>query len=269
MREIPRSLETHAVLRQFMPQLQGDMMLVAILEGMRTRFGERRVAVPQPAGHQVLIVEEVDDAIGSAEPLAIPMSLFIEYSDSKGAISRRRIACKGYDAARDTVKAFCFERKAVRAFKVERIREAVAADTGEILPLQIVVEQLRGKALPVHDERLARVLTVLVFLMRCDGHVHPAEREVIESAATAFAMRFDGDDETVERAIRAAFRTAPDGDDLVLALEWIAARPECLQLVRLLMPLVDSVVTADDVVTSEEAYFGGIVLDALKAMGPR
>lgn len=244
-------------------------MLVAILDGLKTRFGARRVAVEQPTGHQVLIVEELDDEIEAAEPLAIPLGLFIEYSDSKGAITRRRIACKGYDAARDTVKAFCFERKAVRAFKVERIREVIAADTGEVLPLQIVVEQLRGKALPVHDERLARVLTVLVFLMRCDGQVHPAEKEVIESAATSFAMRFDGDEETVDRALRAAFRAAPDGDDLVLALEWIAARPECLQLVRLLMPLVDRIVSADGVVTSEEAYFGGIVLDALKAMGPR
>lgn len=243
-------------------------MLAEMLTGLRSRFGSKRVAVNQPSGHFAILIEEVsEDEPANAVPLAMPLALFIEYQDAKGGISRRRIACKGYDVARDSIKAFCFERKSPRAFRVDRIREAVAVDTGEVLPLDIVMQQLRGNALPVHDERLARVLTVLVFLMRCDGKAHPAEREVIEDAATAFAMRFDGNDETVERALAASLRTAPDVDDLILALEWIAARTECLPMVRLLLPLVDRIVTADGVVTSEEAYFGGVVLDALKAMG--
>lgn len=268
--KMPAGLHDVAGYVSFRQYLQGVAMLGEMLTGLRNRFGSRQVDVLQPAGHFAIVLEEViEEQPEDAVPLALPLALFIEYQDAKGATSRRRIACKSYDVARDTIKAYCFERKSPRAFKVDRIREAVAVDTGEVLPLELVVQQLRGSALPVHDERLARVLTVLVFLMRCDGHVHGLEREVIEDAATAFAMRFDGNDETVERALVASLRTAPDVDDLILALQWIAARPECLALVRLLVPLVDRVVTADGQVTSEEAYFGGVVLDALKAMGPK
>lgn len=249
-------------------------MLTDMLGGLRERFGTRRVIVDVPAGYAANVPTEAEEetspeSVSNAQPLSMPMAVFIEYVDSKGVVSSRSISCKGYDVSRDTIKAFCHTRRAVRSFKVSRIREVIDAQTGEVLGLQEVVLMLRGGAIPVHDERLARILTILVFLMRCDGEAHPAERDVIEAAASGFALRFGGDDATVSRALSAAFRTAPDVDDLILALQWIARQPDCLALVRLIMPLIDRIVMADGVVASQEAYFGGIVLDALKQMGPK
>lgn len=237
------------------------------LEDLLRKAGSRRVNVPLPKG-RLSSLPEADEVLPAdiGEVEAIPLGLFIVYVDSKGARSERRIACRRYEPASGTIFAWCFERQTVRRFKVQQIEDIVCAATGEVFDRAQLIEGLQASGLRSRDERLARLLTVLVFLMRCDREVHPLEVEVIEAAATAFALRFDGDDSVVEEGMRFARRLAPDGEDLVRSLRWLAARPERQVLARMLGPLAERIIVADGRITSDEAWFGGIVSDVIAEM---
>lgn len=242
-------------------------MIERILGVLQSKLTGRRVEpAARPDQKSVVAANEPDELSSdrtAGDVGVIPLALFIEYLDASGKASQRRIACKCYEPATETLLAHCFERRARRRFKMARIRSAVCVATGEVYDVSTLGAGLLAGGLGVRDERLDRILTVLVFMMRCDRQVHPREVEVIEDACGRFALRFDGDDSVVARGIEMAAQIAPDGDDLVKSIEWISKREDGPQLVRLLVPLVDQVIMADGKIASEEAYFGGLVKDAL------
>jgi len=244
------------------------MTFDAILKALGLRGGARRVVPPLPVGRLALIERpDADETLIEPERSGgTPIALFIVYRDSTGAETKRRITCKRFEADKGNLHAWCHERQAFRRFKLARVSECIIAETGEEISAAQLAAMLPAGESPAGDRRLTRILTVLVFLMKCDGKAHPAEREVIEDAAGSYAMRFDGDDATVAKAARGAFSLAPDIDDTIAALRWIEANPDGRQMARLLLPFIDRVIEADGVIASQEAYFGGMVRDALRAI---
>lgn len=246
-------------------------MIETILVTLKSKFGGRQVEPRVPTGRSAVVASEDEmDLVApvGAPPEGIeppaPLAVFIEYRDSKGSVSQRRIKCKSFDAGRGTLDAYCFERRAARRFRIDRIATVIDVESGEVLEIATFLEGLGAGGVALKDERLARILTIMVFMMRCDREVHPMEREVIEDVAASFALRFDGDDATVNAALNAAFRLAPDHNDLINALQWIGRHKDGLKMIRLLAPQIERIVVADGKITSEEAHYGGLVLDAMK-----
>lgn len=234
------------------------------------RFGRRGVVPPMPPGRSAELpsedaAEEVVQSIPAGSRTGAPIGLFIVYRASGGAVSQRRISCKRYDASAGNLHAICHERRAMRCFKLSRIEECVIAATGEVIAPEALIDLLPEGG-PIRDRRLSQVLTLLVFLMKCDGQAHAAEREEIEAAAGSYALRFDKDEDIVQRAVRSAAMLSPDIEDAIAAIRAIEADAEGVRLARLIRPFVDRVVMADGKIASQEAYFGGIVRDALDAI---
>lgn len=248
------------------------MAFDAILDALGLRGKGQRVLPPVPRGRTVEIPgPDADDLVDETPTPAhrdssAPIALFIVYRDSAGAETKRRITCKCYEADKGNLRAWCHERQAFRRFKLARVTECVIAATGEEISIAALAAMLPLGESPAGDQRLTRILTLLVFLMKCDGKAHAAEREVIEDAAGSYAMRFDGNDATVARAVRGALALAPDVDDAIAALRWIEASADARQIARLVLPFIDRVIEADGVIASQEAYFGGMLRDALSAI---
>ncbi|QCO07511.1 WYL domain-containing protein [Azospirillum argentinense] len=73
------------------------------------------------------------------------MTIAIEYIDSKGAASRRRISIRkfSHDGKSMHLQAYCLERRALRCFRVDRIRAVIDLD-GEVHddPVQFFRDEL-------------------------------------------------------------------------------------------------------------------------------
>ncbi len=225
----------------------------------------RAVVPPIPTGRSVHLPDDDDDgALEEKRDAYSGVGLFIEYVDSKGQMSARRVAVRRYDADRKLLHCWCFERSAPRAFKIERIRSASCPRTGEVYTDDVLMSLLRGGV--VTDRRLRPLMTILVFLMRCDGHQHWTEVEALEGAATSFALRFDGDDQTVHQAVRLANALVPDADDFLHAMEWIARHVEAETLARFVLTHARAVIEADGRIAEEEIRFATELRGALRAI---
>lgn len=150
---------------------------------------------PAPPGLVLEIPEEDDpdsvevsaDRGGVSAPLVI-----IEYRDSQGNFSRRRITLLAVEAGEtaDYVRAFCHEREQYRSFRLDRILAVADAETGEYLSNTAFSELLAefGPVDPVwtppspqdqaFDACRAGIL-VLMMIARTDGVFHPAERDIV------------------------------------------------------------------------------------------
>jgi hypothetical protein len=233
---------------------QGSESLSALVAG-------KRVVPPVPQGRAVNLSGEDQPASSLDRDETTSLALFIQYCDAKGVVSSRRIVCRSYDVATDTITAFCFERGALREFKIERVIEAVCTQSGEVYDLTVLTQALKRNGLPVRDGRLNLVLRFLTFLMRCDG-VHPAEEEMLEHAITSYALRFDGDDALVEQALRQARTMAPDDRDFLNALYSIGKRSDRANLAKFIRLQARRVIEADGRISAEEARLGA-ELDAV------
>lgn len=229
--------------------------MLEMFEGIASLVAGKRVVPPVPPGRAVVIDGEDDPADSDQRDETASLALFIEYRDAKGAVSARRIVCRSYDQGRDIITAWCFEREAMRQFRIDRIATAACTETGEVYDLGALAAMLRAGGLPVRDSGLNLVLRFLTFLMRCDG-VHHSEREALERAITSYALRFDGDDEMVEQALRQARTMAPDERDFLNALYSIGKRPDRARLARFIRQHARAVIDADGVISAEEARFG-------------
>lgn len=194
---------------------------------------------------------------------------FIRYTNAKGEESARRIICRrieGYGQA-ETIGAWCCESKAHKRFRIDRISELVALDTGEILdPLQHFDDmRLRG-AINVIDKSLLDLGRVLVFMAKCDGEFHPLEQGAIVDTMERYVLRFGGDEAMLEHALKNTGRIAPDGEDFVHSLERMQRHPEASKLARLMLQGVADVNIADSVFHPAELEWSGLVSDALKEM---
>lgn len=242
------------------------MAFLDILEAMGLRGGGARIVPPVPEGRVVAVPPVEAGPIDRPPSEAAPLALFICYRDSAGRVSQRRITCRKVESDKGNLLAYCHERGAFRCFKLSRISEAVIAATGEVIDVSDLVEALPESAGRIGDRTLLRLLTVLVFTMKCDGQAHPSERAEIEQAAAVYALRFEKDEDVAARSARTAMGLAPDVEDAVAALRWIEGRPEGKRLAQLLLPFIERVIVADGKIASQEAYFGGMIGDALKAI---
>lgn len=120
-------------------------------------------------------------------------SFQIEYHDSAGEISHRRITVRKLERTADgylCLKAFCWERQAARAFRVDRI--LACRRLSDAAPIKNAAEFF-GQY--IHDgidtsatilmNQVRPGLRVLLYLARCDGNVHPAERDVMRKYVMA------------------------------------------------------------------------------------
>jgi len=58
-----------------------------------------------------------------------------DYFDAEDAHTKRTVSIKKHDSNRKTglIKGFCHQRQAMRSFRFDRIKNAIDADTGEIV----------------------------------------------------------------------------------------------------------------------------------------
>lgn len=245
-----------------------------ILNSLIDRLGGRRVTPPVPTGHEVFVAtnEDLDaeeladtiEALGDDYIPTGPIALFIDYRSRGGTQSFRRITCKRVDRKRGNIHAFCHERRMPHTFKIAGIASAIIPATGEIVDITTLTYLLPEAGAPEADRRLSRIITILTFMMRCDGNAHPMEREVISDAAARYALRFDRDESLVEQAVQAASKLAPDVNDLVDAINWIKLDHEGHRLAQILIPFIDEIIIADGRIASEEAFCGERVKEALR-----
>lgn len=234
-----------------------------ISESIRTFLAGKRVVPQVPPERTITLVAEEATPASPRRDGTASLGLFIAYVDIKGDQSERRIACRSYDRSADIINAWCFEREALRAFRVDRITSAACTETGELFDLLELVDRLRAGGLPVKDQGLNAVLKILTFLMRCDG-THHRERVAIEDAITSYALRFDGDDAMVDLALRQSRTMAPDERDFLKALRFISLRPDGPALARFVRSHAQRIIDADGQHSPEEAQFA-IELDGVLA----
>ena len=194
---------------------------------------------------------------------------FMHYTDANGDESARRIICRsisGYGRP-ETVTAFCCERKAHRTFRIDRIKELICLETGEVLDPAVHFDELwRNGALKVADKTLTDFARILVFMARCDGEFHPLELKEVETALARYGAEFSIEDKTIKTAIRNSGKIAPDDDDFVMGLSKISKHPNARRLSRLLLESVSNIAAADGRIHQQEAVWTAVVSDALKVM---
>lgn len=130
----------------------------------------------------------LDDRVVSASILT-GTAYFIKYCGSSGEISERRISIKSLkesSAGNVLIYAFCYERKQVRSFRLDKILEVTDLATGEIYDHpDSVMNILRDARIDHNDPTLNAIkqcsiaLNILAFLSRCDGRQHALERDVM------------------------------------------------------------------------------------------
>jgi predicted DNA-binding transcriptional regulator YafY len=222
---------------------------------------------PMPAAPRPINITEVDEpelptveSIGVAEG----QSFMIEYVDSAGRPSSRRITVYGIDLGRGGIPlltARCHERKATRQFRVDRIRCCIDF-SGEVHDdVAGFLEENFGMALHVarrqpsseSKDRWRDVLALirddavlLAAMSQSDGSIHNAE----VAAASAYLMKVaesatgtmlsDQEGEAIASHFR---RLRPTGDAINRALEGISRQPA--EKVRKLLLAAVSVLDAD------------------------
>jgi len=230
-----------------------------------------RVEPPRPRGFAAALPAE--DAIlpgdieGAAESLA-GVAMVMEYTDSKGAESRRRIVVRTLvqsGAGRVVLRCFCCERKAMRDFRVDRIRALWSITTGEVrtdIVATLGAFAVTPPALPELQaiRPLAPELTLLVHLARADGDFELEERgAIVDFIGDAVA----GIDAGSRKIADHLARLYPTGDMMADALGLAVRMP--LPRRQRLERHVRAVVDADGILENEE--FDAI--EALRQAAPR
>lgn len=228
------------------------------------------VEPPLPVAHTADISKDVNTppVADSGRDLSSGASLFIQYRDASGNESARRIACKKItgDGVPEIIQAFCFERRALRAFRVDRIVEMICCETGEIFnPVEHLTTIWRSGPIAVEDTTLTRLSQMLVFMARCDGVHHPLETAAIDDVLCRYALRFDLDDRHLDSARNNIQKNqAPDGSDFITSLRHVARHEQASRLSRLVLDGLGSVSDADGVQAEREFYWGVEASNILK-----
>ena len=142
----------------------------------------------------------------------------ITYEDMEGRISRRRITVIGLSMMEDEIAyivAYCHTRDALRCFVLDRIREAVRPDTGEVLTHEQLAMQLleiTGQHGALARHRLADVweeAVLLALAAMADGRLMRREVDIFRR----FAREVAGLDLT-ERDARRLIRDIADREGI-------------------------------------------------------
>lgn len=188
-------------------------------------------------------------------------SIFIEYEDSTGWLSERRITCIRSESRIGGVPAifaFCHEAGEPRLFRLDRIKAMANCHTGEILDTHHHIAQLRQHGLPFVNRGMLTVAQILLFIARCDGQHHPAEWDAIEDGMARYALRFGGDDNDLVDCLSKLRCLAPDAKDFTNSLSALVKSPATYRrpVVRLLQSLCADVIDADGRHTHHEIAWG-------------
>lgn len=264
-----------------------EMGLGAIL---RRAFGRAQAAAPlsetaPPPSLRPVVLPVADAAETVAETVhAGPVTVIgalveIEYSDTDGVPSERRIAIRKVQRRADGdgyVQAFCHERRAMRTFRISRIESLVDMETGEVFddPLRFFAEELavaelapeRPKAAQddTTEAAIARYrpqMQILAGLAHCDGHFHPEQKRLMvdfisdraglplnRDRLTRYVGRLRGSQGTVADAIELL---AEDSDEEIVAL------------VEAFGPMIE----ADGVVHANELAFARAFVGSMREAG--
>lgn len=200
-----------------------------------------------------------------------------DYEDADGEPSRRRIEIRRVQRSHGHtyLQSFCHERRAFRAFRLDRIVGCHDPETGEVLDIHeclaaVPEERVRMSAVLRKDTILSSEtdqaaivnrchdgVKVLQFLSRCDGHVHENERALIidfmrqacdGGCLDATPVLFDP--VFAEQYIRRQYPHPASFAAAVRRVLGAGGRPAAT-----IMFFAKGVIEADDIVTDEEAFF--------------
>lgn len=244
------------------------------------RAAETNAAPAGPEGFSPLLPEADDTEISPAEASSpeieevIGRALMIEYVDSRGARSKRRITVHGCrpQAGDALILAYCHERRAARHFKASRMRSVVDLATGEIFDDAALIvtnfgllaadaaSELKGPTKALFDKYRPGI-NILLFLARCDSE-HPSETQVILNYLDYGADNPDTDWEAVERLIgRLTVDEAAFESSIARLLD---RSPDELERVG---RFAATLIAADGAVSEAEVTFGEELSAALSLLG--
>lgn len=191
----------------------------------------------------------------------------IEYRDSLGRLSRRRITMLRLKPGRTGIllHAICHERRAFRCFRADQIGCFIDLD-GEIIEpadfwrsIGIDLDAIApGSAVP-RDQQLRDTfrpaLSILVTLSRCDGFMHPAEITAILSyiADEAFDLGIPCDDAALNELQKLVERMRPRRASIKGHFVNVLNSGDRTQ--RRLVRAIREVILADGHIAAEEADF--------------
>lgn len=208
----------------------------------------------------------------------------IDYVDALGNKSRRRITMLSYVTTEKshTIHAICHERKAFRAFRVDRIEEIVTFD-GEVFapvefftglfgisfvatPSDFAAGQNKRQPLTLSTardlrEHLRAPLSILVCAAMSDGHVHIEEIDRIQSYAESeiYTLHKQGrlsvapQVEVMDELCKMIAHMRPQRRSMKGYVERICEWPQ--DRVERLAKALGKVVSADGVIVGEEQTF--------------
>lgn len=122
----------------------------------------------------------------ASDPRDVSARLAIKYTDGNGSPSERTVRVRSFDPALygGTMIGHCELRNDTRAFRFDRIREAVDTDTGEVVSDVGDYLQQRYDASPERSrdtlrEDYRQLLRVLFYVAKADGQYRREEKEVV------------------------------------------------------------------------------------------
>lgn len=233
----------------------------------------KRVTPPLPKGRVASVGAEPDLPVAMSPDESAAASIYIEYKDSKGEASCRTItfrAIEGHYGQPESIAAYCHVRERMRRFRIDRITEMVVEDTGELIdPIEHCIALHRNGALKIEDKALTRVMRIVTFMARCDGEFHSLEQNAIDDILGRYFRFFGGDDDAYECARKEVMALAPEGDDVIRAVNWMRKAPDASALAKFVIDSSAAVVAADGVIREEETHWGIELGDQLKKIAAR
>lgn len=180
----------------------------------------QRVIPPLPAGRTAFITDPLPVAPDLEPDDLSSWSFFISYGSARRE-SQRRITLRRIDGEGGRIlalHAYCHEEKGPRHFRMDRVIEVVDIGTGEVMSQADFEARLSRNGSLITERRLAMMAKCLVFMARCDGHIHYSEWDQIELSVVRLCRRLLGHDLSAEAHIAEVRGLAPDGRDFITAL---------------------------------------------------
>ena len=209
---------------------------------------------------------QLPDEIQSKLDTISGVALLIDYQKANGTASQRLITCRQL-SVRDNVEyvaSFCHHRRSLRTFRLDRIHAVFDPQTGEDLgpvadyfarfhPDRIAKSGLSWGLSVDRRADLIALITVAIFVARCDEEYHPLERDALETVLARFWLHLElSGDPDFDALISYSNKLAPDGEAFWLSLDRLRTNPEMVPLLRYSMR---TLVEADGIQHDREFYW--------------
>ncbi len=226
-------------------------------------FKKKGNALPPAAGPSAARItpsipdeDDEDDLVAADLQDMIGCTIGIEYVDSRGYASNRRVTIRGISTGRATpsLHCFCHEREAARQFRFDRIKSVIELHTGEVF--DTLEDWMRGSGLDVEGalteardpiKAVQPGLQILALLAHCDGDYDESEHRVIINYVNAACQGHGLDADTLSRRLRSLH---PDEDNFYDACDALQEMPK--SQIRLLIDAATDLIKADGIITDDE-----------------